>query len=337
MQRFCAYVGMESETIVQVSSANEMLAEKFPRVSTVGKLAGEVLDLAGRPSRKLFKTLSYFAEGAEKETLAALSRGEGALVAEFAAETASVMDVLEHFTCRMDLAHLLEVIPAMKPRLYSIASSQKTMPQALELCIVENTWTTAKGEKKVGLCTGYLDSLDLSNGPVQVAVSVTSGALAMPADAKAPILMAGLGTGIAPFRAFVEEKAVQKKSGKEIGEVAFLMGLRYRSKEYLFKEEFEELEKEGVITYLLPAFSRDQEKKVYIQNKIDEHPEIACEILVEKKGYFFYCGPAGKVPEAIEKSLLKAIETVYKKSEEEAVSVLNEVKKEGRYVVEAWS
>ena len=337
VQRFCAYVGMESETIVQVSSANEMLAEKFPRVSTVGKLAGEVLDLAGRPSRKLFKTLSYFAEGAEKETLAALSRGEGELVAEFAAETASVMDVLEHFACRMDLAHLLEVIPAMKPRLYSIASSQKTMPQALELCIVENTWTTAKGVKKVGLCTGYLDSLDLSNGPVQVAVSVTSGALAMPADSKAPILMAGLGTGIAPFRAFVEEKAVQKKSGKEIGEVAFLMGLRYRSKEYLFKEEFEELEKEGVITYLLPAFSRDQEKKVYIQNKIDEHPKIACEILVEKKGYFFYCGPAGKVPEAIEESLLKAIEMVYEKSEEEAMNVLNEVKKEGRYVVEAWS
>ena len=175
------------------------------------------------------------------------------MVAEFAAETASVMDVLEHFACRMDLAHLLEVIPAMKPRLYSIASSQKTMPQALELCIVENTWTTAKGVKKVGLCTGYLDSLDLSNGPVQVAVSVTSGALAMPADSKAPILMAGLGTGIAPFRAFVEEKAVQKKSGKEIGEVAFLMGLRYRSKEYLFKEEFEELEKEGaVVTYFDP-------------------------------------------------------------------------------------
>lgn len=135
----------------------------------------------------------------------------------------------------------------------------------------------------------------------------------------------------------MEEKAVQKKSGKEIGEVAFLMGLRYRSKEYLFKEEFEGLEKEGVITYLLPAFSRDQEKKVYIQNKIDEHPKIACEILVEKKGYFFYCGPAGKVPEAIEESLLKAIEMVYEKSEEEAMNVLNEVKKEGRYVVEAWS
>ena len=98
-----------------------------------------------------------------------------------------------------------------------------------------------------------------------------------------------------------------------------------------------ELEKEGVITYLLPAFSRDQEKKIYIQNKIDENPKIACEILVEKKGYFFYCGPAGRVPEAIEKSLVKAIETVYGKTEEEAMNVLNEVKKEGRYVVEAWS
>ena len=281
--------------------------------------------------------MSYFAEGAEKETLQALSRGEKDIASEMGDVTVSVMEVLQHFQCKVDLAHLLEVIPAMKPRLYSIASSQKTMPQALELCIVENTWTTAKGVKKVGLCTGYLDSLDLSNGPVQVAVSVSGGALFMPADSKAPLMMAGLGTGIAPFRAFVQEKAVQKHSGKEIGDVAFLMGLRYRSKEFLFEEEFEALEKEGVIRYLLPAFSRDQEKKVYIQNKVDENPKIACDILVEQKGYFFYCGPAGNVPAAIETSIRKAFMTVYNKTEEEATNMLNDIKTEGRYVVEAWS
>lgn len=334
---FCAYVNMSPETIVQIMSANEMLRDKFPRVTTVGKIACEVLDLTGRPSRKLFKTMSYFAEGAEKETLQALSRGEKDIVSEMGDATVSVMEVLEYFQCKVDLAHLLEVIPAMKPRLYSIASSQKTMPQALELCIVENTWTSAKGVKKVGLCTGYLDSLDLSNGPVQVAVSVSSGALFMPADSKAPLMMAGLGTGIAPFRAFVQEKAVQKHSGKEIGDVAFLMGLRYRAKEFLFEEEFEALEKEGVIRYLLPAFSRDQEKKVYIQNKVDDNPKIACDILVEKKGYFFYCGPAGNVPTAIENSIRKAFMTVYNKTEEEATNMLNDIKTEGRYVVEAWS
>ena len=116
-----------------------------------------------------------------------------------------------------------------------------------------------------------------------------------------------------------------------------MLGLRYRAKEYLFGEEFEALEKEGVISHLLPAFSRDQATKIYIQNKVDENPELVCDVLVEKKGYFFYCGPAGNVPTAIEKSILKAFETLYKKSEEEAVDMLNSIKNEGRYVVEAWS
>ena len=177
----------------------------------------------------------------------------------------------------------------------------------------------------------------MSNGPVQVAVSINNGALFMPEDTTAPMILAGLGTGIAPFRAFVQEKAVQKRAGKPIGDVAFLMGLRKRAAEYLFGDEFEALAKEGVIRYLLPAFSRDQERKVYIQNKVDEHPEVVCDILVEKKGYFFYCGPAGNVPSAIEKSVLKAFETVYHKTEEEALNMLNAIKGEGRYVVEAWS
>ena len=325
--------------IVGIASGSESLADKFPKTTTVGKIAAEMLDLAGRPSRKLFKTMSYFAEADSEEAaqLAALSRGEGELVQQFAAETASVMDVLEHFRCRVDLAHLLEVVPAIKPRLYSIASSQLRDPHLLELCIVVNTWKTQSGAEKTGLCTGYLDGLDLSNGPVQVAVSVNGGALFMPEDSAAPLLMAGLGTGIAPFRAFVQEKAVQKHSGKTIGDVVFMMGLRYRAKEFLFGEEFEALEKEGVISHLLPAFSRDQAQKVYIQHKVEENPALVCDVLVEKKGYFFYCGPAGSVPTAIEKAIVKAFESVYKKSEQEALDMLNSIKNEGRYVVEAWS
>ena len=337
VQAFCEYVQMDPETIVQIASANDRLADKFPRLTTVGKIATEVLDLTGRPTRKLYKTMSYFAEGEEKETLLALSRGEGAFLTTVAEETLSVLEVLQRFQCRVDLAHLLEVVPAIKPRLYSIASSQKAMPTALELCIVVNTWKNSKGVEKTGLCTGYLDSLDLSNGPVQVAACVQGGALFMPADSQTPMILAGLGTGIAPFRAFVEEKAVQKHSDLPIGDVAFLMGLRYRQKEYLFQEEFEGLEKEGVISHLLPAFSRDQEKKIYIQHKVDENVEKMCDILVEKKGYFFYCGPAGNVPAAIERSILKAFVAVYNKSEEEAVTMLNAIKDEGRYVVEAWS
>jgi len=108
--------------------------------------------------------------------------------------------------------------------------------------------------------------------------------------------MAGLGTGAAPFRAFIQERAWQKAQGKEVGPLVYYFGSRHRGQEYLYGEELEAYFKEGVVTHLGLAFSRDTDKKVYIQHKIQEDGQLLAKLLGPDNGAFFLCGPSTSRP-----------------------------------------
>ena len=340
VKEMCELAGVEEETILTIRTSEPRLMEKFPKATTAGKIFGEVLDINGRVSKKFLRQMANFASSEEeKAQLRLMVSCEGKeKLEEFYKESPSYLDALKAFkSVKIDVAHLLEMIPVIKARLYSIASSPNYQTKQLHLCVVEVDWKTPSGVLKHGLCTSYLNSIDLSEGPAQVGVAIRSSAMKIPEDPKTPIIMAGLGTGIAPFRGFVEERAYLKKIGTEIGESALYMGLRHEKTEYLYGEEFKEDVANGSLTYLRPAFSRDQAQKIYIQNKISEEPEIVYKILVEQKGNFYFCGPAGPVPRAIEKAIIEAIVKCGGKTVEEATAFINGLKDEEKYVVEAWS
>merc|ERR1712100_268235 len=106
----------------------------------------------------------------------------------------------------------------------------------------------------------------------------------------------GLGTGLAPFRAFIQEAQWYRETMKqETGPMWLFYGCRYRAKDYCFSEELEQWEKDGIITELRPAFSRDTKKKVYVQHKMEEVPNELYHDLVEQNGYFYLCGQAGQL------------------------------------------
>lgn len=167
--------------------------------------------------------------------------------------------------------------------------------------------------------------------------------------------MAGLGTGAAPFRAFIQERAWQKAQGKEVGPLVYYFGSRHRGQEYLYGEELEAYFKEGVVTHLGLAFSRDTDKKVYIQHKIQEDGQLLAKLLGPDNGAFFLCGPstsshpldiavdlclpqnrftAWPVPDVYE-ALVKAF-VGDGKTVEEAQEYLEEMKEDERYVLEVY-
>lgn len=111
-----------------------------------------------------------------------------------------------------------------------------------------------------------------------------------------PVIMAGLGTGAAPFRAFIQERAWQREQGREIGPLLYYFGSRHRSEEYLYGEELEAYVQDGVLTHTGLAFSRDTDKKVYIQHKMNEDAELLAKML--ENGAFYLCGPTWPVPGA---------------------------------------
>jgi len=150
-------------------------------------------------------------------------------------------------------------------------------------------------------------NLDPSKGDdIFVTVDVMPSVLRLPPSPKQPIVMSGLGTGMAPFRAFVQQRKYQKEMGIDVGPVVLYFGARHRHEEWLYGDEWEAYEAEGLVTRLGLAFSRDQKEKIYIQDRIGEDKEMLKELLGEQEGYFYLCGPTWPVP-AINKAIASAL------------------------------
>lgn len=150
--------------------------------------------------------------------------------------------------------------------------------------------------------------------------------------------MAGLGTGLAPFRAFVQYRAWQKQQGIPIGAVLLYMGSRHQREEYLYGEEWEAYEAAGVITHIGKAFSRDQPAKIYIQDRMRQSLKEIIQAYVAEEGSFYLCGPTWPVPD-VQEVLQEALEVEAKErgvAKMDSRRRIEELKDDGRYVLEVY-
>jgi sulfite reductase (NADPH) flavoprotein alpha-component len=147
--------------------------------------------------------------------------------------------------------------------------------------------------------------------------------------------MAGLGTGAAPFRAFLQYRAWQQSQGIPTGPVYYYFGSRHRSQEYLYGEEIEAFILDGTITKAGLAFSRDGRKKVYIQHKMSEDASVLADMLYNKRGVFYLCGPTWPVPDVYE-ALVGALVDTEDLDAAKAGEYLEGLKEEERYVLEVY-
>ena len=150
-----------------------------------------------------------------------------------------------------------------------------------------------------------------------------------------PLILAGLGTGAAPFRAFLQYRAWQASQGIPVGPVYYYFGSRHRSQEYLYGEEIEAFIHDGIITRAGLAFSRDQKKKVYIQNKMREDGQDLARMLLRENGVFYLCGPTWPVPDVYE-ALVAALAEFEGLEPSAAGAYLEGLKEEERYVLEVY-
>jgi sulfite reductase (NADPH) flavoprotein alpha-component len=143
-------------------------------------------------------------------------------------------------------------------------------------------------------------------------------------------------THLAPFRAFAQERKWMKDRGVETGPMWLFYGCRYEAKEYAFGDEIEKFAKEGVITELRPAFSRDQKEKIYVQTRISEVQDRMYEDLVTKKGFFYLCGQAGETETAILDAIKASFVKGGKMTPEQAQKEWEKIHHEGRYCPELY-
>mmetsp|Transcript_14287 Transcript_14287/g.48858 ORF Transcript_14287/g.48858 Transcript_14287/m.48858 type:complete len:1961 (-) Transcript_14287:1606-7488(-) len=338
VEEFCKMYGLDPNEELNVVSTPEA-RNQIPEELNVRQLLQCVLDIFGKPNRRFYDTLSLFAtDPAEKQKLELITSEDPdgkALYRELSHDMANHADVLKRFpSARPPLEQLMDMIPVIKPRSYSIASAPSMHPDEIELCIVAVDWEVpSTGEKRFGQCTSYLRTTKPGD---TIMCSVKPSSIVLPEDNKAPLLMAGMGTGLAPWRALTQHRIALKQQGIDVGPCTIYYGARKGATEYLYREEFEKYEKMGVLR-MVTAFSRDQPQKIYVQHRIREDYENVFRQLMKEQGSFYVCGSSRNVPEDIYNAMKEVMMLGGGMQEADAEAALASLKMDGRYTVEAWS
>ena len=237
-----------------------------------------------------------------------------------------ILDLLLQFpNVEFSAAEFLRLLKPLQHRAYSISSSGKQYPDSVHLTVASVRYS-AHGREHKGVCSTYL--ADLVDIDTAVNVFFTPNhTFRVPSDDSLPMIMVGPGTGIAPFRAFLQERAFRQAKGKNW----LFFGDRNAASDYLYREEIEAMQASGLLTRLDLAFSRDQAEKIYVQDRMREHGADIWAWL-EQGGYFFVCGDAYHMAKDVDLALHQLIETHGGKTAAEAVEYVNQLKKDKRYV-----
>ena len=224
-------------------------------------------------------------------------------------------------------AFLSQLSPVM-PRLYSIASSLEAHPDEAHLCISVVRYET-HGRAKTGLASGFLaDNADMfvKNIPVYVQESRT---FRLPQDNSIDIIMVGPGTGVAPFRAFLEQRALEGATGRNW----LIFGEQHRATDFLYGDELLEYQKKGKLHRLDLAFSRDQENKIYVQHRMLENAKEFWAWL-QNGAYFYVCGDAKRMAKDVHQTLITIAEGQGGLTPEAAAAYVNQtlMRTEKRYL-----
>ena len=275
-----------------------------------------------------------------KQLLQAVSERDPAAaeIAEFLAPEAKKQ--LDDFLWGRDILDLLEEFPAarfspgdfamalrkLQPRLYSIASAQRAVGENVHLTVAVVRYTpTDKVRERAGVCSSFLAERAAAPGSVPVFVH-TAKHFRLPEDPSADCIMIGPGTGIAPFRAFLQEREALGAKGRNW----LFFGEQHAASDFFYKDEFEGWLASGVLDKFVTAFSRDQEFKIYVQHRMLEHAAGIYDRL-ENGAYFYVCGDAQRMAKDVDLALHQIVEQAGGKTPDAAKEYVEELKKQKRY------
>ena len=235
-----------------------------------------------------------------------------------------IVDVLHKFPAKLTAEQLVSLLRPLTPRLYSISSSPAEVGEEVHLTVGVVRFEH-EGRARSGAASSFLADRVEEDGAVRVFVEHNDN-FRLPNDTTKPIIMVGSGTGVAPFRAFMQQRVADEANGKNW----LIFGNPHFASDFLYQTEWQQFAKEGFLHKYDFTWSRDQEKKIYVQDKIRENSTALWQWLQEG-AYFYVCGDASKMAKDVEQALLKVITKEGNLSPDEAEDYLNELREEKRY------
>lgn len=282
-------------------------------------LLEEHLNLA-QPGKKFLKALY---EEQPSEALKALIDDREQFQAF--SQSHHIWDSLMTLNVQPNLERFVASLPPLLPRLYSIASSQEVVGSAVDLCVAYVHYQDE--HERVGVCSDYLcnelqkgDALSLYYHPTQT--------FTLPENTKTPLIMVGPGTGVAPFRGFMQQRCLSEAS--QLGSHWLFFGERHEKTDYFYQEQWQAWEKQGLLK-ISCAFSRDQAHKIYVQDRLREEGKLLFEKL-EEGAIFYVCGDAKNMAKDVDQALHEIIAKQAGLDPEGAKAYVKALKAQGRYL-----
>jgi sulfite reductase (NADPH) flavoprotein alpha-component len=270
----------------------------------------------------LFELISFVTGGAQREKARALAQGEDP---DGDAATLDVMAALQKFSSlRPHPEAFVEALEPLQPRLYSISSSNNATPGKLSLTVDCVRYVVGK-RKRLGLASTFLAERIRPGDEIKVYVQKAHG-FALPKDPTTPIIMIGPGTGIAPFRAFLHDRRATGATGRN-----WLFFSHQRSgTDFFYADELNAMKTSGLLTRMSLAWSRDGDKKFYVQDRMREVGRELWTWLAEGANIYI-CGDAKRMAKDVERALVDIVAQFGARTTDEAVSFVGELKKKGRF------
>lgn len=238
-----------------------------------------------------------------------------------------LVDIIKEFPVRAGNDEFVALLKRLQPRLYSIASSPKAFEKQIHLTVSAVRYERFFHEKitRKGVCSTFLaDRAEGQDIPIFVQPSKH---FHVPADGSVPMIMVGPGTGVAPFRGFLQERRARGDSGKNW----LFFGEQHAATDFYYQDELLELQASGYLTHLSLAFSRDQQQKIYVQDRMREQGAELFEWL-EAGAYFYVCGDASRMAKDVDQVLRDIIQQHGKLDEAETANYLRKLNMDKRYL-----